>query len=75
MFFYLQCNELKVWLIKRNCNPKVIRKKILKARAFSKDTSLDRVKKVKNNDRLVFTLTYILPLRTFRMSLMRRTFF
>ena len=34
------------------------RKQILKARAFSRDTLLDRVKEVKNNDRLVFNFIY-----------------
>ena len=56
--FDLRCNEFKKWLIKINCNPTVIRKKILKVRAFSRDSLLDRVKEVKSNDRLVLTLTY-----------------
>ena len=56
--FDLRCNELEEWLMKRNYNPTVVRKQILKARAFSRDNLLDRVKEVKNNDRLVLTLTY-----------------
>ena len=36
----------------------MVRKQILKARPFSRDTLLDKVKEVRNNDRLVFTLTY-----------------
>ena len=40
--FDLRCNELEEWLIKRNYNPTVVRKQILKARAFSRDTLLDK---------------------------------
>ena len=55
--FYLQCNELEKWLIKRNYNPTVVREQILKARAFSRDALLEKVKEVTNSDRLVLTLT------------------
>ena len=55
--FDLRCNKLEEWLIKRNYNPAVVRKEILKARAFSRDTLLDKVKKVRNNYKLVLTLT------------------
>ena len=57
--FDLRCNELEEWLIKRNYNPTVIRKQFLKARAFSRDTLLYKVKEVRNYDRLVLTLTYL----------------
>ena len=49
-----------------------------KARPFSRDTLLDMVKKVKNNDRMIdlsLLLLTIFLLRIFRMSLMRRRFF
>ena len=36
----------------------MVRKQNLKARAFSRDTLLDKTKKVRNSDRLVLTLTY-----------------
>ena len=36
----------------------MVRKQILKDRAFSRDTFLETVKEVRNNDRLVLTLTY-----------------
>ena len=65
-FFYLRCNELEEWLIKRNYNPAVVRKQILKARAFSRDTLLDRVKEMKNDDRLVLTLTYHSSIKNFK---------
>ena len=35
----------------------MVQKQILKARAFSRDTFLDRVKEVKSSDRFVFTFT------------------
>ena len=47
------CNEFEEWLIKRYYNPTVVRKQILKASAFSRGTLLDKVKEVRNNDRLV----------------------
>ena len=50
IFFDLRCNELEEWLLKRNYNPAVVRKPILKARAFSRDTLLDKVEEVRNND-------------------------
>ena len=56
--FDIRCNELEEWLIKRNYNPAVIRKHILKARTFSIDNLINKVKEVKSNDRLVLTLTY-----------------
>ena len=55
--FDLRCNKLEEWLIKRNYNPTVVRKQILKARVFSRDTLLDKIKEVRNNDKLVLTLT------------------
>ena len=36
----------------------MVRKQILKVRAFLRDTLLDKVKEVRNNHRLVLTLTY-----------------
>ena len=64
--FDLRCNELEEWLIKRNYNPTVVRKQILKARAFSRDTLLDKTKKVRNSDRLVLTLTYHPSIKNFQ---------
>ena len=56
--FDLRRSELEDCLIKRNYNPTVVRKQILKTRAFSGDTLLHRVKENKNSYRLVLTLTY-----------------
>ena len=44
----------------------MVRKQILKTRAFSRDTLLDKVKEVKNNDRLVLTLTYHPSIKSFQ---------
>ena len=44
----------------------MVRKQILKARAFSTDTLLDRTKEVKNSNRLVHTLTYHPSIKNFQ---------
>ena len=44
----------------------MVRKQILKARAFSRDTLLDKIKQVRNNDRLVLTLTYHPSIKNFQ---------
>ena len=64
--FDLRCNEFEEGLIKRNCNPTVIMNQTLKARVFSRDTLLDKVKKVRNNDRLVLALTYHPSIKNFQ---------
>ena len=60
------CNEFEEWLIKRSYNPTVVRKQISKAWALSRGTLLDKVKEVRNNDRLVLTLTYHLSIKNFQ---------
>ena len=62
----LRCNDLEEWLIKRNYNHTVVRKQILKARAFSRGTLIDMVNEVKNNDRLVLTLSYYPSIKKFQ---------
>ena len=44
----------------------MVRKQILKARAFSRDTLLEKVKEVRNNDRFVLTLTYHPSIKNFQ---------
>ena len=61
----VQCNGREEWLIKRNYNPTVVRKQIVKAKAFSRGTFLEKVKEVKNNDRLVLILTYRPSIKNF----------
>ena len=46
--------------------PMVVRKEILTARTFSRDTLLDKIKEVRNNDRLVLTLTYHPSIKNFQ---------
>ena len=64
--FDLRCNELEEWLTKRNYNLTVVRKQVLKARAYSRDTLLDKVKEVRNNDRFVLTLTHHPSIKNFQ---------
>ena len=73
--FDLQCSELEDWLIKRNYNPTVVRKQILKTRAFSRDTCYIGLKKIKTVIDLSLLLPTNLLLRIFRISLMRQTLF
>ena len=67
--FDQRCNELEEWLVKRNYNPNVVRKQVLKVRAVSTDFLLDKVKEVKNNDRPVLTLTFHPSLKNFQKVL------
>ena len=67
--FDLRCKELEEWLIKRNCNPTMVRKQILKTRVLTRDTVLDKVKEMKNNDILVLTLTYHPFIKNFQNAL------
>ena len=64
--FDLWFNKLEECLIKRNYNPTVVRKQIIKDSAFSRDTLLDKVKEVRNNDQLVLTLTYHPSIKNFQ---------
>ena len=47
----------------------MVRKQIVKAWAFSRDTLLDKVKEVRNNDRFVLTLTYNPSVNNFQNAL------
>ena len=67
--FGLRCNQLEEWLINKNYNRAVVRKQVLKAKDFSRDILLDRVKEVKNYDRLVLTLTYHPSIKNFQSVL------
>ena len=55
----LPCKELEECLNKTNYNSTVVRKQVLKTRAFPRDTLLDRDKEVKNNDKIVLFKTRI----------------
>ena len=67
--FDLWCNELEEWFIERNYNPTVIWKQIPKTKAFSRDTFLDSVKEVKNNDRFVLAVTHHPSVKKFHNGL------
>ena len=71
----VRCNKLEEWLIKRNYNPTVVRRQILRARPFLEVLCCIRLKKCKKIIDLSLLLLVNLPLKIFRMSLMRGTFF
>ena len=62
-FFDKRCNELEVLLKERSYSDKLVRGKILKARKFSRSEVLNKRKRVGNNCRFVFNITYypVLP--------------
>ena len=47
----------------------MVRKQILKTRVLTRDTVLDKVKEMKNNDILVLTLTYHPFIKNFQNAL------
>ena len=57
-FFDKRCNELEVWLKQRGYSGKLVRGQILKARKFSRSEVLNKRKRVGNNSRFVFNITY-----------------
>ena len=58
LFFDKQCNQLEVWLKERGYSDRLMRGKSLKARKFSKSEVLNKRKRVGNNSRFAFNLTY-----------------
>ena len=65
----LRCNEVEEWLIKKKFSSTVVRKQILKARVLSRYALLGKTKEVRNNDRLVLTLTYHPSFKNFQNRL------
>ena len=61
-FFDKRCNELEVWLKERRYSDKLVRGQIIKARKFSRSEVLNKRKRVGNNSRLAFNITYNLVL-------------
>ena len=51
-------NELEVWLKERRYSDKLVRGQILKARKLSRSEVLNKWKRVGNNSRFVFNITY-----------------
>ena len=56
--FDRRCNDLEKWLIERNYSQREIRKQILRARGFSRDTLLDRENTREEQNKITFNLTY-----------------
>ena len=57
-FFDKRCNEFEVWLKERGYSKKLVRRQILKARKCSRSDVLNKRKRVGNNSRFVFSITY-----------------
>ena len=57
-FFDIHCNNLEKWLSERRYSEKLVRKEILKARSQSRETLSDKEKMSRNDDRVIFTITY-----------------
>ena len=57
-FFDKGCNELEVWLKERGYSDKLVRGQILNARKFLRSEVLNKRKRVGNNSRFVFNITY-----------------
>ena len=57
-FFDIWCNELDVWLKEWGCSDRLVREKFLKARNFLMSELLTKRKRVGNNSRFVFNITY-----------------
>ena len=55
--FDKRCNELETWLIKRGYSERLVRRKVLDARAISRNDLLFRIKGDRE-DKLTFNLTY-----------------
>ena len=56
--FDKRCNDLEVWLMEREYNGKMIRKKILRVREHSRKDLLEREKTEISEPKLTFNITY-----------------
>ena len=56
--FDRRCNDLKKWLIERGYSEREVRKQILRARGFSRDSLLDRENSREEQNKIAFNLTY-----------------
>ena len=56
--FDRRCNDLEKWLIKRGYSKREVRKQILRARGFSRDSLLDRENTREGQNKITFNLTY-----------------
>ena len=53
-----RCNHLEKWLIERGYSEREVRKQILRARGFSRDSLLDRENTREEQNKITFNLTY-----------------
>ena len=56
--FDRRCNDLEKWLIERGYSEREVRKQILMARGFSRDSLLDRENIRDEQNKITFNLTY-----------------
>ena len=56
--FDRRCNNLEKWLIERGYSEREVRKQILRARGFSRDSLLDRENIREEQNKITFNLTY-----------------
>ena len=56
--FDRRCNHLEKWLIERGYSEREVRKQILRARGFSRDSLLDRENIREEQNKITFNLTY-----------------
>ena len=56
--FDRRCNDLEKWLIERVYSKREVRKQILRARGFSRDSLLDRENTREEQNKITFNLTY-----------------
>ena len=57
-FFNKRCNDLDIWHKGRGYSDKLVRKKVLKARKFSRAELLNNQTEKENEDKLVRNITY-----------------
>ena len=56
--FDRRCNDLEKWLIEKGYSEREVRKQILRARGFSRDSLLDRENTREEQNKITFNLTY-----------------
>ena len=56
--FDRRCNDLEKWLIERGYSEREVRKHILRARGFSRDSLLDRENTREEQNKITFNLSY-----------------
>ena len=56
--FDKRCNDLEKWLIERGYSEREVRKQVLRARSFSRDSLLDKESTRDEQNKITFNLTY-----------------